>query len=144
MDFCKSSCKGISRSRKSCKLYCSENQRMVDSSSLMKPPIPHEAPCAYASAAARPVHKGLGLKRTYGETWFSQVSKIFNIRLDDTLRILLSDVGSLIRIHSLLSVILTFERSSRDVRSWWRADIKRPPHRNARSWRLWNEDQFWW
>ena len=48
IDFCKSSCKGISRSRKSCKLYCSENQRMVDSSSLMNPPIPHEGPCAYA------------------------------------------------------------------------------------------------
>ena len=127
MDFCRSSCNGISKDRKSCRVYCSENQRMVDSSSLMNPPMPQEWPCAYASAAARPVHKGLDLKRTYGDTWFSQVNKIFKIRVDDTLRIRLSEVGSLTRIQTLLSEILTVDRSSKELNSWWRAETRRPP-----------------
>ena len=66
--FRRSSCKGMSRDRKSCNVYCPDNQRMVDSSSLMNPPMPQEWPCAYASAAARPLHQGFGLNRTYGDT----------------------------------------------------------------------------
>ena len=53
-------------------------------------------------------------------------TRICKILFDDTLRIRLSEVGSFIRIQILLSVILTFERSSEEVKSWWRADIKRP------------------
>ena len=127
MDFCRSSCNGISRARKSCRVNCSENQRMVDTSSLMKLPMPQEWPCAYASAAARPFHNGLGRKRTYGDTWFNQVKKMFKIRLDDTLRMRLSEVGSLIRIQTLLSEILTVERSSNEFNSWWRAETSRRP-----------------